>query len=373
MRPLFAPKHSMLSTALLAFTLPVAGNVLRTDAILRVKGDSWEGTRVTVLPEFGEPYDVPLNSHRFDLEFGLQAVYVLRAEHAGCPTKEVVFDCRVPMAYASIEFDFPFEIILEKLRPSQEPFTYANPVGAVFFESAKEDFGYTTDYSRIMEAPVIPELIQRLERFIQAQPAPLASPVSVSLSDQLRLAAEANGSERPSRIGEAPVEGDHMEDHSKAAGRDASAMTAPEYTTTVLLTKETEDDVSVTASDIASERRSLPPKVTVVVNARRNPSSRDSVVLQRSVPIAERNEVMNDPQGPCGSHDLLSSARCIIRIDRVPTSDGCTELRKVTHAWGGVFYFQDGRSATEAVYLRELQGNLPSTETRSLVAEREAQ
>ena len=59
----------------------VSADILVAEALIKVKGAGWEGTRITILPEFGEPYQIPMTSNRFELELGLQASYLIRAEH----------------------------------------------------------------------------------------------------------------------------------------------------------------------------------------------------------------------------------------------------------------------------------------------------
>ncbi|MGB6046427.1 MAG: hypothetical protein WBG34_02400 [Flavobacteriales bacterium] len=60
------------------------------------------------------------------------------------------------------------------------------------------------------------------------------------------------------------------------------------------------------------------------------------------------------PEQPSGSHELNILPTMVIVIDRFANGTTSTELRKVTHAYGAVFYFQDGRSVTEHTYRQRL-------------------
>lgn len=359
-----AVRRFVLNAALLAAFAPTSSaNVLRTDAILRVKGHDWQGTRITITPEFGEPYDIPLSSNRFDLEFGLQATYVLRAEHLGCAAKEIVFDCRVPADVEMLEFTFPFEIILERFRAGEEVFTYAHPVGAVFFDPAREDFAYTTDYTRIMKAPVLPELLDRMNRYIVAQPAPIARPTSVSLADQMQGTLESAhepGQNYPSVA----------IDQTETAASEDSLQAMPEIEAETADAPVMIESKSVIATHVLRE-----PMLASTLVAHREPRVTNDTTLV-PLPLSKRAASDTDIASPaakytlagpardvpCGTHESFTAARWIILIDHVPTADGCTELRKVVHAWGGIFFFQDGRPSTEAMYLKALDGNIRASD-----------
>src|SRR5690606_22262652 len=133
-------------TILAGGELQAQGSTLYTDGILRVKGADWQDSRLTVMPQFGDAFEIPLTSDHFKLDLGLLSTYLIRAAHEGCATKEIVFDLWVPDAYRNATFRFPFEIILEAFKANEEPYSYEQPIGAVFFDEATADFTYITDY-----------------------------------------------------------------------------------------------------------------------------------------------------------------------------------------------------------------------------------
>ena len=65
--------------------------------------------------------------------------------------------------------------------------------------------------------------------------------------------------------------------------------------------------------------------------------------------MSTRLEVPSTEKPP-GSHELNVLPTMVIVIDRFGKGTTSTELRKVTHAYGAVFYFQDGAAITERTY-----------------------
>ena len=64
-----------------------------------------------------------------------------------CATKQLYVDATVPVELRGTDFDFPLKVVLE-YRETQ--FSYAGPVGFIFYEHGITDFSYTTDHSITM-------------------------------------------------------------------------------------------------------------------------------------------------------------------------------------------------------------------------------
>lgn len=308
------------------------------DGLLRVRGGDWRDTRVTVVPEYGDPFEVPLSSDHFDLDMGLESSYLLRAVQVGCAAKEIIFDLRVPVAYRSQVFHFPFEILLEVFKPDEEPYAYAQPVGAVFFDASTEDFVYTTDHRRISLARSMPTLIERMGTHISLHPNPEnalagyealfdqdlnagplpALPVAVAIRDSL-----PNGKLQPGPIA----------DHAPAIPAPARA----EPTTAMHGTK----------APAFSEHQSSP------------------AVLPVAMPLAESristHFALEPSRAQLAMHEFQKLPTMYIRIDRFGNADHTMELRKVTHAYGAVFYFQDGLAITRRAYEEEFAKHVGRT------------
>jgi len=313
----------------------VSAEILVAEALIKVKGAGWEGTRITILPEFGEPYEIPMTSNRFELELGLQASYLIRAEHPECPTKEVFFDCRVPVLLESWDFEFPFEITLEKFTGDRS-FTYSQPVGLVFFDTAEEDFAYSTDYSRIMNATSIVPMQLRMTTTASLFPGSDLGEVS-----KRNLSASVQSPETEmERLSPIPT--------TKLETRTIATIEPYAEVKGVLALKASV--IPVTAPAIASSSRNIEPTTaeptSAVPKLKLRPIKKASEVIVSSRAIYAPESRSSE----CGTHRFESHTNRVIIIDHVPVPDGCAELRKVVHSYGEVFYFQNGRAITEPVY-----------------------
>ncbi len=313
----------------------VSADILVAEALIKVKGAGWEGTRITILPEFGEPYQIPMTSNRFELELGLQASYLIRAEHPECPTKEVFFDCRVPVLLESWDFEFPFEITLEKFTGDRS-FTYSQPVGLVFFDTAEEDFAYSTDYSRIMNATSIAPMQVRMNNS--------ASLVSGSdlgaVSDRIMPASDQSHEMETERIKTIPT--------TKLETRKIATLEPYAEVKGVFAMDDYVVPVTTPATASSSKKIELPTREPIrpVSNRKLSPIKKESEAIVSSRTIYTPESSASD----CGTHLFESHTNRVVVIDHVPVPDGCAELRKVVHSYGEVFYFQNGRSITEPVY-----------------------
>lgn len=323
---------SLLLLVVLATTpCLVRAEVLHIDGVVRVKEGSWKGVTLTVVPEFSAPFVVALSSSRFELTLPLQATYLLRAEHAGCPTKEVLFDCTVPPAFEGTAFEFPIQIDLA-VATAGSLVAYAGPVGMVTFAEASADFTYTTDYTRIANVRSLPELHARMSA-TALRGGTGADPVAAAFSSLLAKAS-SGGSATP------------------AATPLLAPLPAPVVAVLVVEGPSLPMPIAVVPVHVASVD-SIPPTLLAVAK-RATPlatAQRDPV---RAAVHHLRTPLPTPDDRPCGTHDLQTQTHCVIRIDRIPTPDGCSELRKVVHAYGAVFFFHDGRAVAEPFYQRAL-------------------
>lgn len=338
--PLITPRLTLFLLPLLS--LPVLhATVLHADGIIRVKGDGWRGTRVTVVPEFSQPYDVDMSAPRFVLHLPLQTTYLVRAEHVDCPTKEVVFDLRVPAAGMAQEYEFAFEIILE-VQPDGVELRYAGPVGLVSFDKTANDFDYITDHRLIALLPKADELRER---------AP------AELRPQLRASASGSTSDmrEPARVVTSV-------DFEATVPEPLPPARVPTVAPMPVLNELSEAEL--VKQRIAEPAREVEPASSTLAlpsKARTETPSSLHLAPIRAVAVASTHEASteNAPKPmfpivenrPCGTDETITQGRMVIHIQRVPTADGgCQELRTVTHAYGAVFHFHDGRPVTEAYF-----------------------
>lgn len=310
---------------------PVLAEVVHIDGIVRVKGGAWKGVKLTVVPEYSAPFEVALTSSRFDLELPLQSTYLLRAEHAGCPTKEVLFDCSVPPAFGRNAFEFPVLIELALEQPGTH-FEYAGPVGLVTFEEAQEDFTYTTDYTRIELVEPLPQLHARMPASALGNTTSV-DPLAAAFASL--LAHAATGAAAIPATGPAPAP-------------------TPVPAEPVDVAEEAPLPAPIAVAPVAVAAAVSIPVPAPVVTKTVAPVARTEPFPHRTTAKRPAPEPPATDSRPCGTHDIETHPRFVIRTDRITTADGCSELRKVVHAYGAVFFFHDGRAVTEPYYLLAL-------------------
>ncbi|MBL7950501.1 MAG: hypothetical protein JNM62_02170 [Flavobacteriales bacterium] len=346
----------VLVTLSAACSACVFGNMLKADGIVRTIGIEKSAVRLTLVPEFSEAYVVEHDGGRFDLELPYHAHYVLRAESPGCATKEVVFDANLPISRNGEERDFPLEILMERMVEGTS-YHYAGPVGLVYFDEAKDDFVYTTDHERIYERSSTVVSIHQSEGRTDdgawamgtASPAPVGDPLAARLP-KLVIGKASRPGPRPAGTGAVRVVGE-------------GAYVPPALATAPI---DREPTASLTIA-------SIEPEVPNVMPAMEKPTPRNTAAFplrERPTPVAHNASITPSAADPeeqepwlrvgsanvdCGDTEQVQVARCMVTIDHLNTGTGCAELRKAEHAWGGVFYFHEGRSITEQNY-RQLLG-----------------
>ena len=348
------------TTVLLQFLVLAAhGTVLNADGLIKVRGDGWQGTRITVIPEFSAPYEVDLRSNRFKLRLPLQSTYLVRAEHANCPTKEVVFDLHMPRSAAQMEYEFPFEIMLE-VQPDGVELRYAGPVGLVTYEPALGDFTYSTDHRLIAMKAKTDELRERAtpgtvqpER-VMPRFGSWGSAAPVSTTSALLVANVPAETLRRFVAAEEPTPAEEMPPRDNETGSVPSrhGPSAPSIPPPSAVTPA--HDRSEQA--IAHRSPSPPARTNDRVIHRARGDIAASAPLGRTVPAPVPPAADHEkPVVPCGSSSVETVGRMVIAVHWVPTGDGgCKELRSVAHAYGAVFHFHDGRSVTESFYRQAL-------------------
>ena len=331
-------------------------STLYAEGLLRVRGADWRDARVTLIPEFGDPFEVPLSSDHFELDLGLESSYLVRASHEGCATKEVIFDLRVPVQNRNQVFRFPFEILLEVFKPNQEPYAYAHPVGAVFFDPIKQDFTYTTDHQRIRQARSIDPLMERMETHINLHP----HPENALAGYEALFDEDPNAWSLPAKAAvKAPAMLDTV---TTDAVMESSAITElpPPKMEPIANSKPAVPSPVLVESTIRAARTNDPPKTarpselpkpTPAVDA---PPSESRVSTRFALEPSSAQQAM---------HEFHELPTMFIQIDRFSNSEITTELRKVTHAYGAVFYFQDGITITKRAYTEELAKRMNATGT----------
>lgn len=358
----------LLSGALSLGLSPVRAErgVLNADGILVVKGADVASARITIVPANAPAYALPGGTKRFTLRLPMDDTYLVSFVREGCPTKEVYFDTRVPVEFAAKNFDFPFQVTLEHM-DADRLFSYEGPVGFVRYQHPLTDFGYETHYVVKVEEEMH-ERMRQMEstgtdpKVIHAPAVAMVVDVSRDGSERTVKTATTMAEEEDGVLASTVSEVPRLV-HTLAAG-----PKAPEVEVVAVKEEPTETNMPLVAEPAASVPAAEPPLEVIKEEPVAASVITAEVPVQRpraiAVPVAnEEPRIDNASQAPPTTvvvngierhreEEVLVEERRVIRVIRFVAQDGAVvdELRKVTHAFGGVYYFHNARSITERAF-----------------------
>jgi hypothetical protein len=317
---------------------PLHAGSVHADGLLRVEGATWQGTRVFIVPATGQAYEFELTSARFTLLLAQNERYMLSFERAGCPTKQVLFDTHIPDGAPSGDLTFPFQVTLTHL-PESERFEYEGPVGFVRYSVAAADLVFTTQY-RLKQQENMTERLDVLRLVAPHSEAPQGTPVSsASFIETPLVAVRAE----PVLAAVTPV------------------PLAP--IATALVERVTVERIAVRGPGFSQGTLTfapihVEPASLGMLPEREVPSVEPILALEQvapstskpTVPLVDIHVDRADAPPLCTHYEVVIESRRVTYITRPKLESGCTELRKVVHAYGAVFYFHDRSSITERMY-----------------------
>lgn len=312
---------------------------LKADCIIQIKGTKTGQTRLTVMPGTTPAYVLTPEDLHFVLELALDETYLLTFEHPNCVTKQLYVDATVPLAQRTKDFDFPLKVVLEH---HEEPFTYAGPVGFIYYEHSITDFSYHTEYA-INVSERFEERMAELERTgVDPRSATLGYTASTSPS-QLRSASPKDDVSMPVWGTLAPTVA-HVGPMVHRLGKAESVAREPAIPVLPVLS------VPVVAPAVTPATPKL-AKPIAIGNRPEPITERPTREVEAS--ILEHMFVPNDAGSSAQTctYELIVEERRITTIflftDKAMRS---TEFRRVLHHNGAVYYFQDNRSISEYTY-----------------------
>lgn len=300
--------------------------VLKIDGIVRVKEVPFQGARMIILSREDSERVVTTDLDHFQMSLELQSAYLFSFERADCVTKELYFDTHVPAEFLDrAPFDFPFKVTLEPPPPGYH-FEYVGPVGYIRFYPEHKDFGYDTDYTRKGD----PLLHERMKAVQARLDGPAIAPALLSTGDvpvpmpagvlASEVMVEENDSIVPAEITSAP------RIHRTGEGSMSSERPRRIATRYTSLSRPRIRPSPMTAIEHA------PPAIAKA-------PERPPDVLEESPMRVDRTE------------ELITERNRVTTIVRITRGGDVTEYRRVAHAYGPVFYFKDGESCSDRVYL----------------------
>ena len=339
---------------------------IAVDGIITKEDQKLKGAIVTLVnlenyPEVTRSIVTPGNG-KFIFILKPDKEYLIIASKTGHVTKKILFSTKnVPDGRVSKEFTyFPIEISLFEDIEGLNISILKNPIGKITYNDKINDFDVDKDYAKSIHAQVL-----TLQKELQAIRKKAISDERIAMK-RLVKAKEASERElaRNRKKGIKRLENTVRE----TAARENSAKEAvviemiratsykiPVVTEKVNLTKD--------AKNMALP--SLPRETEKTINLKTEHKFNNKVA-PISVVSSTRNELiksefrsllaMEYPEGVTEESIIEGNIKI---IKRIVIQDGhAVEYNKVTHPWGGVFYFKNGKSITKHIFDLETNTDL---------------
>lgn len=311
---------------------------LELDGILRVKGADLSGARMLMVDHRGHCVVLSSSLDHFSLSLELNSEYLLEFTRAGCPTKQVLVDTRVPTGdYVFREFGFPFQVTLVHM-PKDQLFEYNGPVARVHFVAALDDFGYDTDYTVKPMPTLMAALAKERERLAaEAGASPSAGrPVAVVNAPRDTVAAPVSLATAPTV---APPPAPEPPGPETVKAPEPAPVPAPPRSPVVASPAPTPAPAPAPAprpTAITPARPSMPPAPKAVQQHRLDEVRTPASELPKPVVLdADREEAV-----------VVEHLR-VTRIVRVRHGDAVDEYRRVSHRYGQVMHFHNGAPCSQ--------------------------
>jgi hypothetical protein len=268
-------------------------------------------------------------------------------------TKQLYVDASVPLEKRSMDFDFPLMVVLEH---HEEQFSYAGPVGFIYYEHAITDFSYHTEYAIDIDER-FRERMATLERTgtdprsairgYTASTTP-ATPISVPPPEPIPMTpwstvapTVAHVAPMVHRIARDTPPEDTEQEATTRAQATLPRTPAPESMRPRTALPAQHDGLEVPTPTLRQPSTMAPapqlqPNTTPVVSASTSPTI--APVASTPASVAVSWELVVEPRR------LTTIIRCADHAQRP------TEYRRVLHYSGAAYYFQDGRSISAHTY-----------------------
>lgn len=377
--------RSLLCLAILLPVLLSAQGRFTVNGRLKIEGGDLSSSRMVVYKNGVKERTLSTGLNKFSLDLELNANYIVSFEKDGYVAKKVSFNTNAPAeAIASGFTPFDFAVSLFKQYDDINIVVFNQPVGIIRYDDKTGDFDYDTDYTKSIQSQlqqVLTQVEQKQkeesvnEKEKAAQEAAAAKAKAKEEAEAAKqAAAKAKADAEAQREAEAlaKVEEKKAEERKKAEEqKKAEEKKRQEQLATLPPPPVKEKD----PEPVVAEQRKPEPKVEPVVKkpepqvvnaigskAVTNEDGRRSVdpvvqeeesrVAMAKVVVKEESPVLPAVEEP----EVLRKEELVVEPSRVTTVVTITtgarydEYRKVTHKWGGLYYFKNGAACSKEVF-----------------------
>jgi flagellar biosynthesis GTPase FlhF len=328
----------LASTILLCSVLGMAQGKFTVNGRLKIDGGDLGGARAVVYKDGVKERTVSTGLTKFSVDLDLNASYIISFEKDGFVSKKLSFNTHVPATLPPHGFlPFDFSVSLFKQYDDMNMVVFNQPVGVIRYEAAKGDFDYDTDYTKSIQSQLQQALAEvEQKRKEEARNASAeAKRKAAEEREQARAEAEARKkAEAVAREEQARAEELRREEEKRKA--EARAEPTPEPVAAPVPRERANGHPHLAKSSANNETRRM---ATAVEGWEAPPT----FGLQQE-PVVREEELLVQS----------NKVETVIRLERAGV---LTEYRRVSHKWGGVFFFKNGESCSQTVYETEALGD----------------
>jgi len=380
-------RGALLAAGLAITSLASSQGPFQVNGRLKAEGSDLSGARAVVYKDGVKERVITTGLHKFSLELALNASYIIAFEKDGFVAKKLSFNTRVPGDAASKGFTpFDFAVSLFKQYDDVNVVVFNQPVGIIRYDPAVGDFDYDTDYTKSIQSQ-LQEAAAQVERK-QKQESQAAAEAEKRKAEEAKAQAKADAEARRQAAAQqaaeakAKADADRQAEAERLAAERAQAETAKrDKAREEAVRREsaktsgpgTTPDPPTRTVPIAAQGKVKEPKVPQAAR-KSEPRAPEPVtgedgrraleptmaeepsrmaVARMNTAVEERPAVEPEVHETLRNEDLIVEAAKITTVVRLETNGVTTEYRRVSHKWGGVFYFKDGQACSQLVYERE--------------------
>ncbi len=353
--PIMSPCPSLLRNVMVCVLLctiipAVAQEKFTVNGRLKIEGSDLGSARAVVYKNGVKERTVTTGLNKFAVDLDLNSNYIISFEKDGYVAKKISFNTAVPADAVAQGFSpFDFSVSLFKQYDDMNIVVFNQPVGVIRYERSKGDFDYDTDYTKSIQTQLQQAMVdvEQKRKEEATKNAEEARRKSEEERERTRLEAEAK-----KQAGVAAREQARAEQERKNAER-AKVEQRP------MEVKQPEPVVPV-----REKRPPLPPptpqpqrsehatRLARVVEGKEERRSIEAIDKVEKRPLAEVYEDHVHRE-----EELIVEPNKVMTIVRLRRAERTTEYRRVSHKWGGVFYFRNDEVITRSVYEEEALGD----------------
>lgn len=350
---------------------------------MKVEGSDVTAARVVVYKDGKKERSITSGLSKFTLDLDINADYVLSFEKDGFVAKKVSFNTKAPAEAVANGFTpFDFAVSLFKQYDDINIVVFNQPVGIIRYDEKTGDFDYDTDYTKSIQSQLQQVLAQVAEKQKEEAEAAKANEGRSAEEARNKAKAEAEATKQAAAKAKADAEAQKMADaQAKAAEKQkleeqkkAEAQKPEPKPKPVAEAKKPDPVPAEKPAEKPVEKkevpRPLPPPQPPARNALASNAISGSdgrktiaaIVREEPSRVAQAKAVAGEEQRPkeirekypiVMNEEVLVEPSRITKIVSVSERDRSDEYRKVTHKWGGTFYFKNGATCTQEQFEKE--------------------